>query len=698
MHSGKGEYTGMLGYDAAARVLNSGQAVFGPEAPHDAAVILTVIIAAIVAFVLSIGWERLAPVFFGPLPDPARDARPPGWPRIIFLYAGVLLLWWFIICLGVWIFLSLSGATLLTAMLCTVAGILGIEAVKWVRHKQQGSRRTALLTALGVLGFVALALLVNPSGSDRTIGVFAVATLLAVAGSAFWVYYEFFHKPRVLDEPSRTQSRSGQAWPPLGSPEVTTHGDAQLADPAFHGRAMRDILGGGKGIWFGQIIGSNNEAAYIGDRHLLTVAPNRTGKGSCTIIPNILMDVSHSIICIDPKGQNAAVTARTRRSGGRPVYCLNPFGEHTGAPWNLPMHGFNPLAAMSIDDPNVEADVASLAEALLVTESQTQPYFENSARDLIAVLIHHALATKGKAATLLDMRAWLSQPLEASYGDPSLLSTIVDMSNSKHTFIREMSARFLSNSKSVAEVVQSATNQTNFLSHRAIAACLSGNDFQMVDFKNRIATLYVILPERYLDAYSRFLRLVVVSALNGLRSRPGGTKTLIMMDEFARLGQLKAVEQAVGSSAGFNVQLWPFVQDLNQLQHLYPKRWDSFIANAGVVQWFTPNDKTTADYLCGRIGKTTVLSTAINRSSTLGEGTGRGGPSMSGSKSSSSNETETAVDFLSPQDLYNMPRDVQLLTMAELKYPVCCKREPYYEIRDADDAMKKAADPDPYHA
>ena len=46
---------------------------------------------------------------------------------------------------------------------------------------------------------------------------------------------------------------------------------------------------------------------YNGPRHLLTVAPTRSGKGACAIIPNLLCS-ARSVICIDPKGQNAAVT------------------------------------------------------------------------------------------------------------------------------------------------------------------------------------------------------------------------------------------------------------------------------------------------------------------------------------------------------------------------------------------------------
>lgn len=498
--------------------------------------------------------------------------------------------------------------------------------------------------------------------------------------------------------PPPPEGRTSAQWPPLGPPGVTTHGDAQLAHPVRHRAFMHDILGGARGIWFGQFTLSEDDAAYIGDRHLLTIAPNRTGKGSCTIIPNIVMDRTHSIICIDPKGQNAAVTARARRELGN-VYCLNPFGEHTGEPWNLPRHSFNPLAGMDINDPNVEADVAALAEALVVTESQTQPYFENSARDLVEVLILHALATKGSKASLLDVRGWIGLPITAPEGDPSLLNTIIDMKNSDYGFIREMATRFLSEAKSVNEIVQSAANQTKFLSHRAIRDCIGGSDFSMDIFKQELTTLYVILPERYLDAYSRFLRLVVVSALNGLRKRPGGIRTLLIMDEFARLGTLPAVEQAVGSSAGFNVQLWPFVQDINQLQHLYPKRWDSFIANAGVVQWFTPNDASTADYLSKRIGKTTVITTSYNESTTFGKSTSPGTPgtSVSGSKTGSSNETEIGVDFLSPQDLYNMPKLVQLLTVAGCKYPVCCYREPYYVKHRFIPGFTELYDLDPFH-
>ena len=51
------------------------------------------------------------------------------------------------------------------------------------------------------------------------------------------------------------------------------------------------------------------------------MAPPRSGKGVGTIIPSLLL-LDGPVVCIDPKGENARVTARTRASKGD-VWCLD---------------------------------------------------------------------------------------------------------------------------------------------------------------------------------------------------------------------------------------------------------------------------------------------------------------------------------------------------------------------------------------
>ncbi len=55
----------------------------------------------------------------------------------------------------------------------------------------------------------------------------------------------------------------------------------------------------------GRIIGWND------DRHVMTIAGSRAGKGVSLIIPNLLL-YEGSALVIDPKGENARITAGRR--------------------------------------------------------------------------------------------------------------------------------------------------------------------------------------------------------------------------------------------------------------------------------------------------------------------------------------------------------------------------------------------------
>ena len=80
----------------------------------------------------------------------------------------------------------------------------------------------------------------------------------------------------------------------------------------------------------------NPDAAPLGyadDRHVCLVSGTRGGKGTGLIIPNLCLWPG-SCVVIDPKGENATVTARRRGNGsdyahgmGQEVRILDPFGE-----------------------------------------------------------------------------------------------------------------------------------------------------------------------------------------------------------------------------------------------------------------------------------------------------------------------------------------------------------------------------------
>lgn len=435
-------------------------------------------------------------------------------------------------------------------------------------------------------------------------------------------------------------------------------------------------------IPYGYEVGRAAFPSYTDNRHLCTFGPTRSGKGA-TVIMQALLQVPHSVVVIDPKGQNAAVTARHRRAMGHEVFVVNPFGLHTGAPWHLPRHRYNPLTRLNIHSPNVVADAAALAQALIVTQGR-DPYFDDTARDLVSALMLYLASTLGPKATLPHLRKMVT---DIAARGPDAAELLVAMGRSPHAFIRQPIGRFRdAEARDISSAINTAITQTAFLDDPALSdaargGALTGSDLDLTQLKRRPMTVYLILPGRYMDAYARFLRLIITSAIDATTTEPGGHPVLMILDEFARLEQLPAVSNAFGFAAGFNLQLWPFLQDVPQLQELYGKKWMSILANCGMVQFFTPSDIETAEHLQRRGGTTTGESRSRSYSVSVVK--------------SERNDTrsENRMPLLPFERMMSLPHDQSVVFFAGKHDPFIAGRNPYWEIP----RLTGMFDPDPYH-
>jgi type IV secretion system protein VirD4 len=196
------------------------------------------------------------------------------------------------------------------------------------------------------------------------------------------------------------------APPALPRPD-TTHGSARWATPD-------EIAGAGlaapEGIPLHSLDLGNGVLVplrYRGNRHLVTVAPSRSGKGATSIIPTLL-EYPGSALVIDPKGQNAAVTARRREELGQRVLILNPFGVH-----GLPQSAFNPLSILDAGSPDLARDTAVLADALIVYGGHGDSHWTDSARELVQALLLDVVtdpAVPDSLRTLAEVRRRLTLP------------------------------------------------------------------------------------------------------------------------------------------------------------------------------------------------------------------------------------------------------------------------------------------------
>lgn len=433
-----------------------------------------------------------------------------------------------------------------------------------------------------------------------------------------------------------------------------------------------------------QQVGS--KIAYQGERHLLLFGPNGTGKGTRFLIPNLLSIEDRSIIVIDPKGELAAVTADYRRTVGD-VILLNPFDV-----LGLGSAGFNPLAGLDPDSSTFYDDAAALGEALIKIESK-DPHWSESALGLVVALIMWEKLQNGHAANLENVREMLTEPERyESYSENGkayerlvggLRYVATQMAIDGGYEIASLASRFAGrDTNELSSIRSTADTQTRWLLSKPMRNDLRKNGVDFRGLKDKPTTVYVILPAERMRTHSTWLRLVVVSALRALY-RPGGIRTLLMIDEMPALGHLGPLEDAFGLVRGYKVQIAGICQDLAQLKALYNERWESFLANAGVVQGFAPNDLTTADWMSRRAGQTTLI--AANTSENLSSGTGQ--------KSEGTSWNQVSRALYLPYELMGFTEGSGLFWLAGMANGVRFFAPPYWKIEQA----SKRASKNPYY-
>ncbi|PPJ46398.1 conjugal transfer protein TraG [Rhizobium sp. KAs_5_22] len=338
---------------------------------------------------------------------------------------------------------------------------------------------------------------------------------------------------------------------------------------------------------------------YDGPAHLMTIAPTRTGKGVGTIIPNLLT-ADRSVICIDPKGENARITGRARERFG-PVHVLDPFGvtgKHSSA--------FNPLDGLKPDSLDIAEDANTLADALVFDEPGMagEAHWNEEARALIAGLILFTIVAEPPGRRDLGtLRDHLTLSPEKF---ANLLLRMQALDGAGGLIARAANRHLGKSDREAAGVLSAAQRHTHFLDSPRMTAVLSRSDFRFADLKRNNATVFLVLPPDRLSTYSRWLRLLVTQSLTEMARDPAAPArpVLYLLDEFTALGHLAPVERAMGLMAGYGVQLWPILQDIHQLRATYGQRAGTFLSNAAVLQVFGVNDVETASLIARSIGKT----------------------------------------------------------------------------------------------
>jgi type IV secretion system protein VirD4 len=426
-------------------------------------------------------------------------------------------------------------------------------------------------------------------------------------------------------------------------PRATSHGSARFAtsEEISQAKLLRR-----QGLILGRYRG--RMLRYSGEGHLLTFAPTRSGKGVGCVIPNLL-SWPGSVVVTDIKGENHAITATYRATLGE-VHTLAPFANAAQS------SGYNPLDFIRIGSAYELDDARLIAEMLVVPERTEPNHWEREARTLIIGLLlyicHHYPVLSRHIKELREL------VMEDAEGFDIILST---MMVSEHQVVARTARGFSQKEpKERSAVISTAQAVTAVFDSPRLCAITEQSSFKLEDLKERTLSIYIIIPPEQLEAYRPYLRLMtgLCTAAMTRDARKPKTTVLFLLDELPALGYMRPIEDGIGYLAGYGAKLWLFIQDLDQLERIYPKA-RSMIANCAVRQAFNVQDPATARLLSDMLGTATVRVASHGRTSPL--------PVRLLSHVFHSSSFEAARQLMTPDEILSQKRETQLLFVEGLR-------------------------------
>jgi type IV secretion system protein VirD4 len=320
---------------------------------------------------------------------------------------------------------------------------------------------------------------------------------------------------------------------------------------------------------------------YAEDRHLVTIAPTGAGKGRGVIIPNLLR-FEGSVIVIDPKGETWHVTARRRKELGQEVRLLDPFGAVSKRTDSL-----NPFDLFDRPGALLDADAEMLASLLAGDVGfHKEPFWDNWGRSLMAGVIAAVAETAPKSERHFGRVREILMSDDAVYNLAALIEN--------HENLNRLSKQNISSFLPITEqtrsgILSTAQSYLKVVNSDSALRSLSKSNISLESVRRGDPmTIYIVIPPDKLESHGALLRLWVgalMLTVMGRKRRPKRS-TLFLLDECAQLGEFGPLRQSMTLLRGYGLQVWPFFQDLSQLQRLYPKDWRTIFNNAGVFQLF----------------------------------------------------------------------------------------------------------------
>jgi type IV secretion system protein VirD4 len=342
--------------------------------------------------------------------------------------------------------------------------------------------------------------------------------------------------------------------------------------------------------------GGNFPIQYYGEGSLITIGPPGSGKTQCHALPNLVSWVGPAVV-LDVTGDLWRQTSAWRRANVGPVFRFCPVDADFS-------HSYNPLLAVRNDPIFVWEDARIIAEMLVVSQSKTDPFWENSARDLLTAVIAyicHFKPIQGRNFdTLLDIVSGIEwfEFLEAAIQQTEIQS----LRRAAHNLVSL-------DEKPKSSILQTAMTALSSWQGGQVPRVTRQSDWQPQTLRSGTnPTIYLCLSSVALQTYAGLVRVILAQHIKGIMDMGTDRNApwiQFFLDELPQLGPMKPIQQALDVGRNHRVRLWMFAQYISQLESAYGKDIArGMIGACGVRSYLNPSlADGTAERVATEIGQ-----------------------------------------------------------------------------------------------
>jgi type IV secretion system protein VirD4 len=414
---------------------------------------------------------------------------------------------------------------------------------------------------------------------------------------------------------------------------------------------------------------------HSGNTSTIMFAPTRSGKGVSSVIPTFL-DYPHSIITIDPKGENFNITAGYR-SLFSTILRISPVSRDTLR--------FNILDELTAEgyyrDASMIADIlATPADGKVDGSSK---HWVDTAKDLITGTILHVKCSDYKDKSLYGVLSFLSQASKGGDNDDKGMALLNSMINAQHCnpevheIISNMARRNIARpDEERGSVFSTAVTALQVFEDPMVRNCSSSSDFCLNDFKvnETPISLYITVPFPDLDRLSSYIRIIITFILRKFSQDEvqfGEQKLkhpiLFLIDEFPTLGCFTVLETMMGILAGYGITFYLICQSPSQIYKLYGDHTVIF-DHCKFIITYAMSDHKGAEMFAKMIGKESVTHNNVSNS---------GDRYNFGMNNINVSEQTISRDLMNPDEIQHLPAN-QLIIFPQGAPAAIAKKNVYY--------------------